>query len=135
VQQPGLNAYPENYAVDNSPIGQGLPPNMYVWPPAGGAYAVTARYYRQMPDIATPETSAAIPWFPNQKILIKMLSAALMELTNDDRQEAFMKDGLELLDAYLKMKDDRQVVKTVSLDRRSFGLNFDRLKNTKLIGW
>src|SRR5208337_3122916 len=32
VQQAGLNAYPENYAVDNAPIGQQAAPLMYVWP-------------------------------------------------------------------------------------------------------
>jgi hypothetical protein len=58
-----------------------------------------------------------------------------MELTNDDRYGATMQAALADLDAYLKMKDDRQVVKTVELDRRRFGKNFDRLKNTKLVGW
>ena len=135
VQQAGLAAYPENYAVDNSPIANGDAPLMYVWPPAGGSYVVTARYQRQMPDIPPPETSAAIPWFPNQTYLKLRLTASLMELTNDDRYGATMQAALADLDAYLKMKDDRQVVKTVELDRRRFGKNFDRLKNTKLVGW
>jgi hypothetical protein len=135
VQQAGLNAYPENYAVDNSPIANGLPPNMYVWPPAGGAYPVTAVYYSQMPDIATPETSAVIPWFPFQTYLLRRLTGELMKLANDNRAEKFIDESMELLTTYMKSKDDAQVVKTVTLDRRRFGLNFDKLKNTKQIGW
>lgn len=143
VQQPGLNAYPENYAVDNGPISTGGAPLMYVWPPAGGSYPVSAIYYRQMPDIATPETSATIPWFPNQTYLIQRLTGQLMLLTGDDRAMAFLggqdnsgfMGAAALLEKYLKLKDDDQVVKTVTLDRRLFTPNWTKLKNTKTIGW
>lgn len=136
VEQPGLAAYPENYAVDNSPIGAGGAPLMYVWPPAGGSYAVTARYFRQMPDIATPETSAAVPWFPNQTYLRTRLTGELMQLVNDDRAELFLKDAQAILDRYLKLKDDADVAKRVSLDRRFFGGNrWNLLPNTKTIGF
>ena len=40
-----------------------------------------------------------------------------------------------ILDRYLKMKDDEQVVKRVTLDRRFFGSKFNRVPNTKTIGW
>lgn len=135
VQQPGLAAYPENYAVDNSPIATQGSPNMYVWPPAGGAYPVTAVYYSQMPDIATPEASVSVPWFPYQTYLLRRLTGELMKLANDSRAEKFITEAEDLLRAYLKNADDAQVVKTVTLDRRRFGLNFDKLKNTKTIGW
>lgn len=135
VQQPGLAAYPENYAVDNAPIANQQPPNMYVWPPAGGAYPVTAVYFSQMPDIATPETSATIPWFPFQTYLLRRLTGELMKLSNDNRADKFIEQAMDLLRAYMKNQDDAQVVKTVTLDRRRFGLNFDKLKNTKTIGW
>lgn len=143
VQQPGLNAYPENYAVDNGPISTGGAPLMYVWPPAGGSYPVSAIYYRQMPDITTPETSSAVPWFPNQTYLIRRLTGELMLLTGDDRAMTFLggnsNDGFmgaaALLEHYLKLKDDDQVVKTVTLDRRLFTPSWTKLKNTKTIGW
>jgi len=146
VQQPGLNAYPEYYAVDNAPISSGGAPLMYVWPPAGGAYAVTCVYYSQMPDITTPETSSVIPWFPNQTYLLRRLTGELMLLSNDDRAATFLggetvqggatfMGAAALLVHYLKLKDDSQVVKTVTLDRRLFGPNFDKLPNTKTIGW
>lgn len=143
VQQAGLNSYPENYAVDNEPIASGGGPLMYVWPPAAGSYPVTAVYYSQMADITNPQSSATIPWFPNQTYLLRRLAGEMMLLSGDNRAERFLggvdKDGFlgaaALLDRYLKMKDDVQVVQQVTLDRRRFGLAFDKLKNTKLIGW
>lgn len=137
VQQPGLNAYPANYAVDNSPQATaGGAPNMYVWPPPAGSYPVTARYQRQMPDIVTPETSTAIPWFPNQKYLNKQLAAELMGLVNDDREETWRTDAKDILDHYLKLKDDStDRVETVTLDRRLFGPRFRNLPSTKQVGW
>jgi len=146
VQQPGLNAYPENYAVDNGPIASGGAPLMYVWPPAGGAYAVTAVYYSQMPDITSPETSTTIPWFPNQTYLLRRLTGELMLLSGDDRAATFLggesiqsgstfMGAAAILEHYLKMKDDAQVVKTVTLDRRLFTASWSKLPNTKTIGW
>jgi hypothetical protein len=147
VQQPGLNAYPQNYAVDNSPIQAQGAPLMYVWPPAGGAYAVTCVYYGVQPDIATPETSTTIPWFPLQLYLLRRLAGEMMLMSNDDRAEKFLGgaskgDGVEFLGAaeilrrYLKNEGDSQTVKTVSLDRRLFqSYQWDELKNTKTVGW
>lgn len=147
VQQPGLNAYPQNYAVDNSPIGSQGAPVMYVWPPAGGSYAVTCVYFRQMPDITTPETSTAIPWFPLQLYLLRRLTGELMLMSGDDRADRFLGDetsanGVTFLGAaavlrrYMKNQDDAQVVRTVTLDRRNFNnYNWDQLNNTKTIGW
>ncbi|MDE1867929.1 MAG: hypothetical protein KGI08_09510 [Thaumarchaeota archaeon] len=146
VQQAGLNSYPGYYAVDNSPISTGKPPNMYVWPPPSGAFPVTCRYYRQMPDIVVPETNNTPPWFPSQLYLLRRLTGEVMLLSGDQRAAMFLngetqtKDGTflgasALLKAYLKNKDDSQVVKTASLDRRRFGTNYNRLPNTKTIGW
>lgn len=147
VQQAGLNAYPENYAVDNAPLATQGAPQMYVWPPAAGAYPVTAVYYSQMADIATPETSSTVPWFPNTLYLLRRLAGELLLLSNDDRAPQFLggvtqqADGSEflgaaaILDRYLKNKDDSQVTHRVTLDRRFFGNAYNKLKNTKTIGW
>lgn len=146
VQQAGLNSYPENYAVDNQPISDAGYPLMYVWPPAAGSYPVTMVYYSQMADITTPESSTVIPWFPNQTYLLRRLTGELMLVSGDDRAARFLggitNDGgseflgaAAILDHYLKMKDDVQAVKQVTLDRRRFGLAFDKLRNTKTIGW
>ena len=112
------------------------PPVMFVWPPSSGSYPVTARYYKKMADIATPETSAAIPWFQNQKYLIKQLAADLMSITDDEREEQFRMQAKDLLTHFLKMKDDEGGrVNQVKLDRRIFRNNMNNLQNTKNMGW
>ena len=140
VQTPGFTSYPYYYATDLSQT----PPQLFVWPPASGSYVVTHRYYRLMPDIATPETSAVVPWFLNTQILQRSVAGRLMGITGDDRQAAYLGDDDKqfplgagtLLRQYLKNVEDREgAVHTVGLDRRRFGRAFDRLKNTKTIGW
>lgn len=138
VQQAGLASYPYMFYVDVSTAPAGL----YVWPPASGAYPVTVRYQPQMADIATPETSTTVPWFPNTNYLITRVAGEVMKITNDDRWQAFLSDAEDsggagdVLRKYLKMKDDPETaVNTVKLDRRLFGASMDRLRDTKQIGW
>jgi len=147
VQQAGLNAYPEKYAVDNSPRATQGAPLMYVWPPPAGSYPITLVYWSQPADIVTPEQSNAIPWFDNQVYLLRRLTGEMMTLADDDRAAQFLGGESQMpgggsflgaaaiLNRYLKNQGDSQVVKTVTLDRRRFGLNFSRLPNTKTIGW
>jgi hypothetical protein len=148
VQQAGLAQYPEYYAVDNSPRQSGSAPNMYVWPPPSGAYPVTARYYSIMPDITTPETSSVIPWFSYERELYlqRRLVGEMMLMAGDDRAALYLNGETQtkhgtflgasaLLNRYLSNKDDSQAVKRVTLDRRLFGQPFDKLRNTKTIGW
>lgn len=138
VQQPGIANYPYWWVTDMSQS----PPVAYVYPPASGSYPVSVRYRRQMPDIATPETSATVPWFPNQNYLIVRLSGEMMRITGDDRWQAFLSDAEgsegagDLLRKYLRLKDDStNRSKRVTLDRRRFGQAAANLPNTKLIGW
>jgi hypothetical protein len=140
VQTPGFSSYPQNYATNLSQT----PPQMFFWPPPSGAYPVTLRYFRLMPDIATPETSATVPWFPNTQVLQRSVAGRLMGLTGDDRQASYMGDDderyplgwLTLLRAWLKNAHDREgAVATVGRDRRRFGRSFANLPNTKTIGW
>jgi hypothetical protein len=97
-----------------------------------------------MPDIVTPQSSNVIPWFPNQSYLIRRLSGELMKYNDDERISEYLGDDDErtpqgagvMLRKYLQMKDDKgDRVQQVTLDRRRFGTSFDRLKNTKTIGW
>lgn len=136
VQTEGFQSYPTNFATNMSVS----PPTLYAWPPASGAYPVTMRYFRQMPDITTPETSSEIPWFPNDNYLLTRLAGELMKITNDDRWQIFLGDtesGAQgILQRYLKLKDDKNNrSETVRLDRRRFGSRFNDLRNTKTIGW
>ena len=136
TQQAGISNYPQNFTTDPSTN----PVAMYVWPPAGGSYITQLRYQRQMPDIATPETSTAVPWFPNQNYLITRVAGEMMKIADDARWEKFLGDGPSgaqgILNRYLKLQaDDEGRAQTVKLDRRRFGSNFSRLPNTKLLGW
>ena len=148
VAQGGLNAYPQNYAVDNSPRSTGAGPNMFVWPPPAGSYPVTARYYRMVPDITSPETSTSVPWFSyeSEQYLRRRLTGEMMLLSNDDRAPMYLngetatKSGTFLgssaiLKRYLQNKDDSQAVKRVTLDRRFFSGDWAKVPNTKNIGW
>jgi hypothetical protein len=140
VQTPGFQSYPYNYATDTSQS----PPQLFVWPPASGSYSCFLSYFRLMPDIPTPETANVVPWFPNTQILQRSVAGRLMGLSNDNRQADYLGSDPDrfplgagtLLDAWLKNSKDREgAVATVGLDRRRFGRAFDRLKNTKQIGW
>jgi hypothetical protein len=145
VQQAGLSNFPVFFTTDvsltgvfNSPTGSGgaLVPVMLFWMPPSGAYPATVRYFSQMPDIANAATSVVVPWFPNQNYLINRVAGELMKDTDDERLERFLGLSDLILDKYIKMKDDREDrTAVVQLDRRRFGRAFDRLKNTKLIGW
>lgn len=141
----GLQDFPRVFATDMSvavPFTTG--PDLYVWPPANGAYVLLGGYQRQMPDITTPETSTSVPWFPNNNYLLTRLAGELMKLSNDERTAEFLGDDEKafpagagtILTKYLRMKDDGEgMTKTVTLDARRFRNNFSRLHNTKTIGW
>lgn len=145
VEQAGLSNFPVFFTTDisltgvsNSPTGSGgaLVPVMLFWMPPSGAYPATVRYYPQMPDIANPSTSPVVPWFPNQNYLITRVAKELMQDSDDERLTTYEARCDMMLGKYLKMKDDKEDrVQQVQLDRRRFGRAFDRLKNTKLIGW
>jgi hypothetical protein len=139
VQQAGISNYPERYATDTSPLGSGLPANLYVWPPSGGTYTVNIRYFRQMPDITTPEISSVIPWFTAGNYLTTRLAGELMKITDDERWRVFLGDGPEgaqgILDRHLKLQaDDEGRAKRVELDARLFRRQ-DNLRMTKHLGW
>ncbi|MDE2469775.1 MAG: hypothetical protein KGL35_13815, partial [Bradyrhizobium sp.] len=123
VQQAGNQAYPYLWATDMSQT----PPVGIVWPGASGAFPCMVRYYQQMPDIgsggtsangwsagtAAPEVSSVVPWFPNQRYLLKQLSGMLMELADDTRAQTFLGDGdpnnpgaQAILRHYLMLRDD-----------------------------
>lgn len=149
VQQAGMANFPVFFTVDMSLTGSvnnGVPgtPVALFWMIPSGAYPATVRYFSQMPDITTPETSSTVPWFPNQTYLRRRLAGELMALTDDERMPSYLGDSDEMtpngagviLRKYLQMKDDKaNRIQTVHLDRRRFGESFDRLRNTKLIGW
>jgi hypothetical protein len=150
VQQAGLANFPVYYATDmslmgvlNSASGTGgaAVPVALFWQLPSGAYPVTIRYFSQPADITD---TTKVPWFPNQTYLIRRLSGELMSFSDDERQSKFLGDSEDstpegagvMLRKYLKLADDKSTrAKQVQLDRRRFGTSFDRLRNTKTIGW
>lgn len=150
VEQSGLANFPVFWATDmsltgvsNSSTGSGgsAVPVALFWQVPSGAYPANIYFFSQMPDISNTATT---PWFPNQTYLIRELSGQLCQLTDDERADAFLSDDEDrhpqgskvILRKYLQLKDDKSTrVRQVKLDRRRFGTSFDRLKNTKTIGW
>jgi hypothetical protein len=127
---PGVNNYPQSYAVDVAAD----PNNMYFWPPPAISLSVTVRYQPQKADITTPESSSTVPWFPNQRYLIKKLAADLMMLSGDKRMNEFEKDAQEILKNFLSMDDDKEnYAQTVKLDGRRFR-GSAKLRPTKVTG-
>ena len=147
TQQPGLASYPTIFAIDMSPLdavqqGDAAPgaPQGFIWPPPSGAFPTTLRYFCQMPDIATPETSTTVPWFPNQTYLITRVAGELMRATDDTRMSDYLGDGPEgaggILNRFLKMVDDKQDrAQRVQLDKMRFGRGTSNLPLSKFIGW
>ena len=132
----GLASFPQSFTVDCSTS----PPTAYFWMPPSGAFTAIVRYQSLMPDLPVP-ADGTVPWFPNQTYLLTRLTGELCKIADDDRYEQLLSDtspgGAEhILHKYLMLHNDYENrAKTVSLDRRRFGSSFDRLRNTKQVGW
>lgn len=135
----GLSNFPITFSVDTSKS----PPLAYFWMPPSGSYPALVRYQGLQPDIPVP-ADATIPWFSNQNYLLTRLTGELCKIADDDRHEALLGSDPDrtpggagaLLRKYLLMQGDNENrAKTVKLDRRRFGTSFDRLRNTKQVGW
>lgn len=124
----GINNYPYKYATNVSLA----PTTMLFYPPPQIAIPVTVRYQPQPTDIVTPETSATIPWFPNQLYLIKQLSAELMADAVDPRAETTANSAKAILRDYTAMSDDKEGrARNVPLDPNRFRSVVGALKLTK----
>lgn len=134
-KDPSIANYPYEFATDLSVEAQaasGTAGQIFIYPQSNGQVTLTHRYMVQRADIATPETSSTIPWFADQRYLIKRTATWLMMLTDDDRQSAWVKECEDMLRPYLIMEgDEQQVVKQIQLDPRHFRLK-RYLKPTKV---
>ena len=161
IQVPQIASMPSRYMIDMAQVvvpanatgtTPGLAPNpdgvpqLWVWPPPSGSWPCNMTYYQSMPDIATPETSSVVPWFPCQDYLITRLAGELMKISDDDRAGAFLGDGdgkdgrtrgaQNILRSYLEMKDDKdETIQSVKLDRRHFGVFQGNLREDKVVTW
>ncbi len=144
VQQAGNTAYPYWFAIDLSLADETADsksgPLAYIYPQPSGAFPCTVRYYSQPADIATPETSSSVPWFPNTNYLITRVAGELMKETDDTRASVFLGEGPDgaqgILLRYLREKDNKNNrAQSVKMDRRRFGPAYSTLPNTKQVGW
>jgi hypothetical protein len=114
---PGVTNYPTMYSIRD----ETTPYTIYFYEPLQIPLTIFVRYQPQMADIPTPETSTAIPWFINQRYLLKKLAADLMNDTDDARQSKYETDAEEMLRKFLVMKDDKEnYAQTIKLDRNVF---------------
>lgn len=116
--------YPYEFATDLSTQAQtasGAAGQYYVYPQSNAAISATHRYFKNQPDITTPETSSTVPWFPFTEYLITAAAAGMMGVTGDDRKEEFHARAERMLAPYLIMQGDEQsTVKDIKLDPRRF---------------
>lgn len=121
---PNNSAYPEIFTVDQSTN------ILQFYPLPLVPLQVTLRYMDMSVEIANPDTSGNVPWFPQQSYLITRLAEKMMQITDDVRQPSFKEEADEWLRRFLKM-DNGNTLKTVQLDPRRFNNPRD-LKATKL---
>ncbi len=129
----GVASYPESWATDMSTT----PPTIYFWPPPEQPVQLTIRYQPQTVDIASPESSSTIPWFPNQRVLLKDLCVDLLMLGDDTaRKQDLEREVMERMRKYLVMDDDKEgYAQTVKLDARRFRPSYNSARATKYTVW
>ena len=131
-QSAGEANYPYAYMTDLSQVGAGGVAQLWIYPQSTSQLILNHRYEVERAEITNPQTSSVVPWFPDQKWLIKAVAAELMELTDDTRIVAFRAWLVEELRQYLIIEEDeRGVLMCVKLDPRRFRSNRS-LKPTKI---
>jgi hypothetical protein len=136
-KSPSISDYPYEFATDlstqaaatattmataaNGGVTTTSPGLFYVYPQTNGSIVVTHRYLANQPDITSPATSTAVPWFPYTEYLITAAAAGMMGTNGDDRYDSFKERADKMLRPYLIMEgDEQQTVKQIRLDPRHF---------------
>jgi len=138
-KDPSIANYPYEFMTilyDEVQALQQVPPSagqLFIYPQSSGQIVLTHRYMVKQPDIASPESSATIPWFPDQDYLITATAKRLMQITDDTREAEYGARCDAMLRIHLIMGDgdEQKVVKSVMLDPRRFHSN-RTLKPTKI---
>ena len=133
LSQPALNTIP------NASLMFGYPPSMWLYPPPSSAQEAMIRYQRRMPPVTD---FTRVPWLDYDGYLIDKVTGHLCQL-NDDSRAGQLLGGPNVigspdnkLSLWLSARNDQQSApKVVELDRRRFGSAYQRLKNTKRVGW
>jgi len=134
MKQPQLSNYPNEFAVDSSPMAQQQPQLLYIYPMSNNELLVNHRYFMQQADIVSPETSDTIPWFQDADYLIHATATRLFTIVDDERYLAFMKMGEDMLRKHLIMEGDKaKVPVSIRLDPRMYRQKRS-LRPTKVTG-
>ena len=131
-KDPSIANYPYCYTTDLTNQATQTAGQLFVFPQSTSALTLTHRYMVRRADITTPESSATVPWFPDQDYLVHATASRLMKLTDDARYDRFVKDGEDMLRIHLiEDGDEQKVVKEIKLDPQRFHVNRS-LRPTKL---
>jgi hypothetical protein len=135
INATGIANYPYNYATDVSTT----PASLYVYPPPNASIDLTIRYYGTLPEIANPETSPTVPWFPCQSYLSTRLRGELMAIARNPSYVTFLTDtpagAPGILRRWLQLQGDREATaQQIILDRRWFGSGGTRYPASKITG-
>jgi len=127
-------SYPTMYATDPSTAG-GQVPYIYFYPMPNVPTPLTLRYASQPPDIASPSTSSVVPWFPDSMVLLNLLAADLMAITDDTRLGDFSAMASAQFEAFLKMQGDKEGYAETVKKGNSFRTNRAKLPPSKITGF
>ena len=132
-------AIPVNFATDFSTVQTLGFPQAYIYPAPNTAYVVQWPYFKAHAFVATPETSNAVPWFPDALYLYTKIAYELMKITDDERAREFKEDARDILQKYIDLKDDTEGYAFKIQMGQCFRGNFGSLPNAKSlnggIGW
>lgn len=128
----GISNYPTNWATDVSKS----PTKIAFYPPPSVPITINYRYRPSSLDITNPETSAGIPFFPNQLILLKELCVQVGDIAGGaDRSQRWEAEIKRRMEKYLMMDDDKEGYSAqVQLDRRYFRTS-NKLPPSKVLGF
>lgn len=132
-KDPSIANYPYAFTTDLTNQATQTAGQLFIFPQSNTALTLTHRYMINRADIASPENSATVPWFPDQDYLVRATACRIMDFTDDARREGMKKDCEAMLRSHLIMGDgdEQKVVKGVKLDPQRFHVN-RALRPTKL---
>jgi hypothetical protein len=119
----GIANYPESYATDISDqaVATNGAPVLFFWPPPAIPLTINLLYRPKAGAINAPETSSQIPFFPNQRILLRDICVDAMLLSDDSRKDGLEAEVERRMRKFLIMKDDKEGTPiTVKLDPQKF---------------
>lgn len=122
--------YPYWFATDTNTSNNLI----YVYPNPVVQLSATLIYFDSATEIATPESSATVPWYPDQDFLINETARRMMRITDDERIGIFKADSDETQRRTLRLLNDPEGrAVCVKRDPNTFR-NVQNVKPTKVEG-